>query len=408
MTKRYLSAREVTEQLNITPATLYSYVSRGLIRSEETGDDHRARRYHAEDVERLQKRKAHRRDPAQAAQGALDWGEPVLESKLTLITDTALYYRGHDAAALARTRTFEQVAALLWAGDMDADLFVGASTALRDLPATDSWLTRLQVGLALGAEQDLYAYDLQPHSAMQAGARIVHLLAGCIAGDGSGSTIAERLADAWGVRETGLLNAALILCADHELNASSFAARITASTGATLYQVVAAGLAALSGHRHGGHTARVAALLRELETQPESLPVVLRARLQRGDGLPGFGHKLYPDGDPRAAALLDMLYGMGIDVGAQYIAPLRNVGQVEFARQVAEQVSALTGQHPTIDYALVALERVLALPSGAAFALFALGRSAGWIAHAIEQYGDPGLLRPRAKYVGVLPKQLHN
>ncbi|MDX2137314.1 MAG: citrate/2-methylcitrate synthase [Chloroflexota bacterium] len=401
MSQRYLSAREVTEQLNITTATLYSYVSRGLIRSEETGTDHRARRYHAEDVERLRKRKAHRRDPGQVAQGALAWGEPVLESKLTLIADGVLYYRGQDAAQLARTHTFEQVAALLWTEDMESEawLFQDAEPApLPDMPPAQTWLAMFQTALALAAEHDLYSYDRSTRGMLHTGVRILQVMISCSAGTGSGS-IAERLARAWDVNNTRLIDAALILCADHELNASSFAARVTASTGATPYQVVAAGLAALSGHKHGGHTERVAALLRELETQPDALATVIRARLQRGDGLPGFGHKLYPDGDPRAAALQTMMIE-GYGVGAQYIAPLRDV---QFARQVAEQVSALTGQHPTIDYELVALERALALPTGAAFALFALGRSAGWIAHAIEQYGEPELLRPRAKYTGVMP-----
>jgi citrate synthase len=411
MTKRYLSAQEVTEQLNITAATLYSYVSRGLIRSEETGADHRARRYHAEDVERLRKRKAHRRNPDQVAQGALNWGEPVLESKLTLISDGALYYRGQDAVQLARAHTFEQVAALLWTGDVNGDKWVQAltptpsfstctqspqgeglmRTLLPDIPPAQTWLATFQTALALAAEDDLHSYDLSARGMLRTGVRILYLLTDCIAGAGSG-TNAERLAGVWGVRDAGLINAALILCADHELNASSFAARVTASTGATLYAVVAAGLAALSGHKHGGHTGRVAALLREIDMQPDAITHVLRARLQRGDGVPGFGHQLYPDGDPRGAALLDMIYQSTAD----------DV-QAVFARRVAEQVATLTGQHPTIDYALVTLERALKLPPGAAFVLFALGRSAGWIAHALEQYGEPGVLRPRAKYTGVLP-----
>ena len=116
---RYLTAREAADRLGISTATLYSYVSRGLLRSEEVGGASRARRYHAEDVAALRNRKEVRRDPASAAQSALSYGLPVLESSITLIQDGCLYYRGYDALRLAQQRSVEEVAALIWLNRSD-------------------------------------------------------------------------------------------------------------------------------------------------------------------------------------------------------------------------------------------------------------------------------------------------
>jgi len=191
------------------------------------------------------------------------------------------------------------------------------------------------------------------------------------------------MARAWGSDAAGadLIRRALVLCADHELNASAFAVRVVASTGAALPACLLAGLAALSGPLHGGMTERVAALLAEpgMKADPAG---ALAARLDRGERLPGFGHRLYPAGDPRATALLAAL-----DPGPWW--------QSVFA--AAEE---LTGLRPNIDAALVALERTLRLPEGAALAIFATGRTAGWIAHALEQRQDGRLIRPRASYAG--------
>src|SRR5579859_7469075 len=125
---RYFTAKDAADVLEISMSTLYSYVSRGLIRSEAVNGDHRVRRYYAEDIEKIKTRKAHRRNPAKAAEDALHWGLPVLESALTLITDNGVYYRGQSVFALAATHSFEQVAALMWTGDLGtADRLFAAS-----------------------------------------------------------------------------------------------------------------------------------------------------------------------------------------------------------------------------------------------------------------------------------------
>jgi citrate synthase len=189
----------------------------------------------------------------------------------------------------------------------------------------------------------------------------------------------------------GPIGAALILAADHELNVSAFTARCVASANASPWDVVSAGLAALKGSRHGGHTERVEALFREAGTAEEARRV-MADRLRRGEPIPGCGHTLYPDGDPRGAALLEM---------AREIAP--ESPEVELALAMADAYRELIHEHPTIDHGLVALSRALELPEHTPIALFALGRTIGWIGHAIEQYGVNKLIRPRAAYVGPEP-----
>ncbi len=193
----------------------------------------------------------------------------------------------------------------------------------------------------------------------------------------------EAMAAAWRTDAAGadLIRRALVLSADHELNASTFAVRVVASTGAGLPCCVLAGLAALSGPLHGGQTDRVRAFAGEpgMTSTPRT---AVAARLARGERVPGYGHRLYPDGDPRAVALLAAL------------------GPSEAWRALDAAVLELTGQHPTIDVALIALERTLGLPQGAALAIFAVGRTVGWIAHALEQRQDGRLIRPRAAYAG--------
>jgi citrate synthase len=392
--KRYLTAKEAAEILGISSTTLYAYVSRGLIRSEATSEKSRERRYFAQDVQALVDRKAQRRDPSLAAQDALDWGTPILESALTLITEGALFYRGQAVATLAQTRTFEEVAALLWVDRMDVEMFSTAIDHLLPasaiLGAADSDLTKMQLALILAGAHDLAAYSLAPGSVILSGARILKLMTYALTLE-SEQSIAVALGSAWGTDSTHLINAALILCADHELNASSFTTRVIASTEATPYAVVIGGLSALQGVKHGGITLRVASFLRDVD-QAESVRMVLRDWLQRGDPIPGFGHPLYPQGDPRARVLFDMLQDSYPEDQS-----------LRHCVEVMREVQGVIGEAPTIDFALVVLTRVLKLPPDSGLTLFALGRTAGWIAHTIEQYATRQLIRPRAKYVGRLP-----
>ena len=401
----YLTAREAAAALNVSLPTLYSYVSRGMLRSEPVVGHPRVKRYFREDVARLLERKELRSDPAKAAARNLHWGTPVLDSSLTLIDGGRIYYRGRDALELAQQASVEEVAALLWRGDPNEAelLFTRSSEALpreiKDLFKRTPHLgpvERCQLALPLGASVDLGAYDLRPMAVARTGARILRLLVSAVCGGATSGPIDVSLQEAWLPRRkaaASALRAALILCADHELNVSTFTARCIASARATPYEVVIGALAALKGRRHGGHTAEVEALFRETGRAPCPREI-LANRLHLGEGLPGFGHPLYPNGDPRAALLLSLAKTLGRGAVLELAA-----GLVEVAR-------GLTGEHPTLDFALVTLAHALGLPAASPLALFSLGRTLGWVAHAIEQYADTRLIRPRARYIGLMPENL--
>ncbi len=396
-----LTAHQAAAELGISLPTLYAYVSRGLIRSE-SGPDGRSRRYRTEDVWALKRRKDHRRDPDKAAEEALHWGLPVLQSSLSLISDGRLYYRGRDVVTLATTCTIEQVAALLWAGSIDQRLpeaeaidVAQDGALLKKIKAPLTIMEVFQTHLTIAAAYDSSAFDVRPVSVQRTGLNIVRLLAATAAGARpSKRSVAEVLQRRWCPKRpeaVELLHAALVLYADHELNPSTFTARCVASAGATPYGVVLAGLAALQGSKHGGACERAEALLNEAPHDRGAHRAVA-ARLRRGESMPGFGHPLYPDGDPRGALLVRLVQERCPDSGG-----------VKVARALADAVWDLMGERPTVDFGLVTLCRALELPSHAPLALLALGRSIGWIAHAIEQYGEGRLIRPRARYTGELP-----
>lgn len=390
----YLSSAEAAALLGVSRQTLYAYVSRGLLPAHP-GQEQRESRYLAADVERLATSRRRGRKPREVARAALDWGLPVLESRLTLIQDGRLYYRGEDATTLAATASVEQVAALLW--DCREQEAFGPNP-----PVQPAGLAPLRAAL-LGqrAEQALLPlftlaccddvgaqWQLPNPRRMASCGQLVRRLAACLLGSPPAATALHlQCAQAWELEPAGadLVRRALILCADHELNASGFTARCIASTGANLQATIIGALAALSGPLHGGATARVEAWLDELE-QATDLAACLRDRLARGEELPGFGHHLYPRGDIRASALL------------AGILPHHPRWQ-----QAVALVSELTGHPPSLDFALTAVRRHLGLPPGSAFGLFALGRALGWIAHALEQARLGSLIRPRAAYTGRMP-----
>ncbi len=384
----WISAADATRLLDVTHQTLYAYVSRGLIRSEAVPGEPRVRRYAKEDVERLQRRGEERRDPSKAAARALQWGVPVLESSIALIAEGKLYYRGHDVEALARTRSIAEVASLLWGNPVPK---IGRTSAR---PSSLPFVAATQSALPAASSKDALAFDLRPPAVANTGWRIVNLLTTIAAATPVTNTIDETLAAAWKPRAAAILRAALIACADHELNVSAFTARCIASSGANPYSVVLGALCALEGVRHGGATARVEALLNELR-RAKSLRTALADRLRRGDTIEGFGHPLYRRGDPRATLLLSLL--------REHCPRSR---ELAFLHDTARAAHEVLGERPTVDFALVAVQRALGLPPGSALTLFAIGRTMGWIAHAIEQYGTNATIRPRAKYVGVQPASL--
>jgi citrate synthase len=382
-----LSAQEAAAKLGVSVATIYAYVSRGLIRSIGGDVSKRTRRYSADDVERMLLKREHRRDPARVAQDALHFGSPVLDSAITRIEDHVLYYRDENVRDLAGSCHVEEVGQLIWGGEPGS----WSSAALPAFPAAYARLPvieRFAITLAREGANDELAFDLRTPAVRRTGARILSMLVETACGKRIDGGIAKTLARAWAPKIEGaqkVLDAALILCADHELNISAFTARCVASAGATPYAAVAAGLHALTGFRHGGEALRTEALLKAIES-PRAARAHASAMLRRGEHLPGFGHRLYPKGDPRARHILDQLRS------------LRFRDETAFALEKA--MLELKDERPTIDFALAVICRALALPEGSPLVLFALGRTIGFIGHAIEQYETGALIRPRARYVG--------
>jgi citrate synthase len=399
MGKEWLTSKEAARRLGVSSATLYAYVSRGLLRSEGSNGQ-RERRYSADDVTLLKRRRDVGRKAESIAANALDFGTPVLESSLTLIEQGQLYYRGWDATELARGSSLERVAQLLWQCDErpfgPANL-PSMSTALRQAWTAASSLApvdRCLLLLPAAARWDHPSWVEDRGAMLETGVRILRLLTAAVTGEPlSALPVHEQLAAAWTVTadKAPLIRAALVLSADHEFNASTFAARVVASTGANLHGSTIAGLAAINGPRHGGLTRRVAALFDSLKAEADPAAVMAQ-RLAEGHDLPGFGHPLYPDGDVRAATLFELLREI-----------VANAPELAFAERIAEAGERLTGRHPNVDYATVTIERALGLPQDSALSMFLLGRTVGWIAHAIEQAAHGGLIRPRARYTGPRP-----
>lgn len=370
----WISAEDALALLGTKPQTLYANVSRGRIAARPDPDDPRRSLYREEDVVRLAARQRGRRPARQVAAESMAWGEPVLPTEISTIVDDHLLYRGKDAIVLAESATLEEVARYLWQARNPPDLG----------EATDMGLAGLRTAYRVMGE--LAAIEMPTVGRARAvlidDAEVaLTAIATALAGPGT-APVHERLAVCWGRPEAAdPIRRALVLLAEHELNASTFAARVAASTGAPLAAAVLAGLAALSGPLHGTASQSLGPLYVHAQLTDAENAVI--ATLGYGQGLPCFGHKLYANGDSRAAALLDALE----------VPPL-------FA-EIAEAGERLSGEKPNIDFALAVLTEAYNLPDDAPLQIFALGRSVGWLAHALEQVEMGTLIRPRARYVGV-------
>ena len=385
-----LTARQAADRLGIKLDTLYAYVSRGRLQSVALPGS-RERRYRVEDVEALLATREGERPARSTESEAL---MPVIGSSICLIDKGRLFYRGKDAIRLSNEASLEDVATLLWRAEEGADLDANRPDISPGDISASGLIERCQISLAAEADADLPAVDLTRTGVIRTGRRILRALAASVALlPALPGPVHRRLAAAWRLDQAGaeILRRCLVLIADHELNASTFVARCVASTGATPYAVVSAALSALSGRRHGGASARAEALFAELARGGDAM-TVMAGRLARGEDLPGFGHFLYPAGDPRASTILAAI--------------TRTLPQ---ARPLIESAAfagtRLTGRHPNVDFALAAAATSLALPRNAALAIFIVGRTVGWIAHAIEQYESGILIRPRARYTGPRPEE---
>jgi citrate synthase len=437
----WIGAAEAARRLGIKQATLYSYVSRGVLtrrRAGGTGGESggsggssgpgggpgggRGRRgggpghgslFDPGEVEELARRGRPRRAPGLAGL--------VIESGVTEITDDRLWFRGMDALDLARDWDFEDVCDLLWLGQprpssaavagewQAARAAVAAGTAAQAaLPPGTYPLERLQVIVPALAAADPLRLQFDPPAVAAAGRAIIAGLVDCLpparpgapAGPGipPGPGIPARL---WprlcpGEPPPGLLDAlraALVLLADHELAASTLAARVAASVRADPYAVVATGLGAVGGALHGGASLGAETML-AAAPDAAAVPRVVGELLRRGERVPGFGHFVYRGGDPRAGLLLAMVRRA---VPASPRLAVVDAVLAEMHRRALPE--------PNIDFALAVLASCAGMIRGAGEAIFAVARTAGWLAHAMEEYTASTPRRPRAVYTGPAHRQ---
>lgn len=392
---RWIGAAEAAALLDVKRATLYAYVSRGRIRSTAGPDRRsRARRYHRGDVERLAARAGARRGHAAVAAGALRWGEPVLDTAITEISEDGPRYRGRLAVDLIDGgASFEEAAAILWEDSPDTPW--PAPRRRAPASARDAGPIAAMAALVpLLAAGDRDRRGAAEPAELERGRRLIAALAGIaaehIGPERRAGSIAERLlAHRRRPRaaEVDAVNAALIAVADHGIAVSTLCARVTASAGADLYACTSSALAAFSGPAHGGATDRIEAFAAGCASGRAARAAVRRI-VDLGEPLAGFGHPLYPAGDPRSRPLR---------------ARARALGAPKVLAAIARAAGDFDRPAPAVDFALAELAAALRTPPGSAAALFAVGRAAGWVAHVLEQRRAGYLLRPRARFTGSTP-----
>ncbi|MES2398547.1 MAG: citrate synthase [Pseudomonadota bacterium] len=419
LSRDYASAAEAMKILNVRAQTLYAYVSRGWIRSiSQKGLKEKL--YLREDVARVEMRSLARSGHGAVAASAMNWGEPIFPTSITEITPEGPRYRGWLAADLVHSSSsFEAVAELLWTGELDTRTaawpvrkpsagLVRLAQTLATLRAGDSVLESFSlVVLLLGMRRGSVLDRLSQGQTLPAAREIMQTVVACCGFAGltkkflpmqKGQSIVSGLMHALGIpvstENSEALRAILILMADHELPPGTLSARVVASAGGTLHSCLSAALCATSGVDVGRMYDRV----EEFLGHPGSRAMLVKRAAQlhaKGQSVPGFGHPLYPKGDPRAAQLLD-------------IARRREhqTRQTRAIFQFVDEMQAGTGLFPRQEFALVVLTRAMGLPPQAPAALFALGRLAGWVAHVQEQRAAGTLLRPRAKFVEPAPGKL--
>ena len=341
-----------------------------------------------------------RRTPSPEPRGlkSFDADLPVMDSAIATITEDGPIYRGVNCIDLAEKDTLEHTATLLWdVAGVDpfaedncphiSDEMRGVAEAARHAAPID----RTIAVLALAASADPRAFTRAPDGRAMVGGRILRLVVATMLNRGSSAKpLHLQIARAWAPdnkHAADLIRRALVLLADHELNASAFTVRCAASTGLNLYDSIIAGLVALKGPKHGGAGVLAAQFVKALADR-EVAPVI-RERVALGERFAGFGHGVYKHGDPRARSLLEALARAG--------------AADKLTREIPERIAEATGEFVNIDYALAVLVHTLGMPAGNELVLFAMARTVGWIAHASEQLQHGRLIRPRARYIGPAP-----
>jgi citrate synthase len=408
-----VDARAAIERLGVKMQTLYAYVSRGWVRVVPAVGG-KGNLYYVEDLDALGARGRSRSTAGAGGERMIRWGgNAVMQTSITAIGPEGPRYRGKSAADLVRGhRSFEECTELLWNGVLpDTPVlwqparpgagFQALADGIAQVAGRNHSRRLLSVAvesfaasLGRNPELTLGAPTLAARQLTQAMAAATGLLGpkpAYVLNDAP-QPIAAVLAEKLGIKATPatlrILDAALILSADNELAPATFAARIAASAGADLFSCVTTALGAFEGMLTGLGCEQAEAALAQSRTADAYLDD-LKGLLARKSPVPGYGHPLYPDGDPRATLLLEL---------AGEISPVTARGKV--ALKCVDRASAELGLKPNLPLALAVLCAVLAVPAGTPGALMSVGRAAGWVAHALEQRLAGFLVRPRARYIG--------
>ncbi|MDJ0463039.1 citrate synthase [Streptomyces sp. H27-C3] len=392
-----LTTREAAERLGVKPETVYAYVSRGRL-SSRPAHGGRGSTLDAGEVDALARRTG-RREPSAAA-------DPTFRTRITLIEDNRYYFRGVDAVELAGRYGFEEVAEWLWTGvprpgirfSAPQESLEAARRTVAALPAHSGPMDRLRVAAVAAAATDPLRFDLSPEAVIGSARSLIPTLVGALPAVGQPDRAGDRLARQLWRRLTALpaddaslavLDTALALLVDHDLAASTLAARVAASARAHPYAVISAGLGVLEGPLHGAASGLAHRMLAEVVQRGGAAPVVAD-HLRNGQRIPGLGHRIYTAEDPRAQALFALLDKIP-----------RAAPALAAARDVVTTAARHTPLHANVDLALAVLSVSARMPAEAGETVFAVARTAGWIAHALEEYEErPLRMRPSGQYVG--------
>jgi len=377
--KLYLTAQEAADTLSISVTSLYSYVSRGLIKSQSTSGS-RSKGYLRSDITALKNKKGGAKDDPN-----FFFAPDLKKDRITQITKSGPIYRGKQAAELARTESLEAVAALLW--QSDPSLF-DASHMPAVLPDLASWRSRFKglnpmnqyISLFAAIEQaNPKAYNLSEEGVVCTGIDATRWLTAIIADSDdypANTPIHQYIAAKRGANEgcAELLRALLVLAADHQQGPASLAAKNTAYAGNTPYATVASALITWQGaFVLQGMVQPLTHFLLEIMTKPDPTSIII-GRLQGGASLPGFEHPIYGAKDPRGALLLELT--------KEYLPDDKDARKLCQAAETAEE---LTGRSPSLNLITNFLAYKFDMPDQMR-ALTAVSRSVGWLAHAFEVY----------------------
>ncbi|MDF3298347.1 citrate synthase [Streptomyces tropicalis] len=403
--ERRLSTRETAELLGVKPETVYAYVSRGQLSSRRVPGG-RGSTFDAHEVEALA-----RRNRRESGGGSASPGELSVRTGITLIEENQYYYRGVDATALAARHPYEEVAEWLWTGTLHPGASLAAPSssvavarrAVDALPEHAGPADRLRVAAIAAAAADPLRFDLSEEAVLGTARILIPTLVAALPPAARGLRDEGPLARRLWTRLSGrradestlrVLDTALGLLADHDLAASTLAVRVAASARAHAYAAVSAGLGVIEGPLHGAASGLAHRLLLEVLDRGSAGPVVAD-ELREGRRIPGLGHRLYSGEDPRARVLFALLEDV------PHAAPA-----LAAARDVAATAARHSPLHANVDLALAVFTASSAMPASAGETIFAVARTAGWIAHALEEYGErPLRMRPSGQYVGPRPPQ---